>query len=253
MGALHEGHLDLVRAAKASGDLTVVSIFVNPTQFNNPDDFANYPHTLEEDLSRLKAAAVDFVFIPSKQTVYPEDPTLHFGFGDLEAVLEGAFRPGHFNGVGIVVSKLFNFIKPHKAFFGQKDLQQVAIINRLINDLSFDVQMVTVPTKREADGLAMSSRNLRLTAEERKESRIIINSLRKAEKELLDGMTWFDIQNQIKRDFRNSPLARLEYFELVHPASFKTYEVFTPLEKSSICIAAFIGNIRLIDNLTIIP
>lgn len=253
MGALHVGHFDLVRKARQESDIVVVSIFVNPTQFHNQEDFDNYPSTLKEDLAKLELEKVDFVFIPKTETIYPEKPKLSIHFGTLETVLEGAFRPGHFNGVGIVVSKLFNIIKPHTAYFGQKDLQQTGIIRRLVNDLSMNINLVIVPTRREDDGLAMSSRNLRLSPEERKQALILSSSLTKAKQELLAGKPWFEVHNQIKRDFEEVPLASLEYFELVHPESFVSYTAFDPKEKSSICVAAYLGKIRLIDNLPIIP
>lgn len=253
MGALHEGHLDLVRQAKSDTDIVVVSIFVNPTQFNNQEDFDNYPITIKEDLAKLEQEAADFVFIPKTETIYPEKPLLSINFGELETVLEGAFRPGHFNGVGLIVSKLFNYIKPHAAFFGQKDLQQTSIIKRLICDLSFDIKLVIVPTRREEDGLAMSSRNVHLSAEERSQSLILFNSLTKAKEELLAGKSWFEVQNQIKRDFAETSLARLEYFELIHPEVFTSYSEFDIGQKSSICVAAYVGKTRLIDNLPIIP
>ncbi|SFT78742.1 pantoate--beta-alanine ligase [Algoriphagus locisalis] len=252
MGALHEGHLDLVRKAKSECDIVVVSVFVNPTQFNNQEDFDNYPNTLEADLAKLKEEKVDFVFVPNTENIYPEKPQLSIDFGNLETVLEGAFRPGHFNGVGIIVSKLFNIIRPHKAYFGQKDLQQTGIIKRLVKDLSMNVQLVIVPTRREQDGLAMSSRNMRLSTDERQQALILINSLEKAKQELLTGKAWFEIQNQINHDFEEMPLASLEYFELIHPESFTRYSAFDANQKSSICVAAYVGKIRLIDNLPII-
>ena len=253
MGALHEGHLDLVRKAKAESDIVVVSIFVNPTQFNNQEDFDNYPNTIDADLDKLRNENVDFVFIPNTKSIYPEKPLVSINFGELERILEGAFRPGHFNGVGIIVSKLFNIIRPHKAFFGQKDLQQTGIIKQLVKDLSMDVDLVIVPTRREEDGLAMSSRNLRLTAEERQQALILIDSLKKAKQELLAGKPWFEVQNQIKCDFEDMPMASLEYFELIHPESFTRYSEFDSTQNSSICVAAYLGKIRLIDNLPIIP
>lgn len=253
MGALHEGHLDLIRKAKLESDIVVVSIFVNPTQFNNQEDFDNYPTTIEEDLDKLKNENVDFVFIPKTEAIYPEKPRLSINFGELETVLEGAFRPGHFNGVGIVVSKLFNIIKPHKAYFGQKDLQQTGVIRRLVKDLTMDVQLVIIPTKREADGLAMSSRNVRLSPEERIHALILIKSLTKSKQELLSNKSWFEVQNQVKRDFEENPVASLEYFELIHPESFTIYTDFEVTHKASICVAAYLGKIRLIDNLQIIP
>lgn len=253
MGALHEGHIDLVRKAKSKSDIVVVSIFVNPTQFNNQEDYDNYPTTINEDLDKLRNENVDFVFLPKTETIYPIKPELSIYFGELEMVLEGDFRPGHFNGVGIVVSKLFNIIKPSQAYFGQKDLQQSSIIKRLVRDLSMDIQLEIVPTRRETDGLAMSSRNLRLTKDERSQALILINSLTKAKQELLEGKPWFEVQNQIKSDFKEMTLASLEYFELIHPERFTTYKDFDSSQKSSICVAAYLGKIRLIDNLPIIP
>jgi pantoate--beta-alanine ligase len=252
MGALHEGHLDLIRASKKLSDITVVSIFVNPTQFNNSEDYSNYPSKLNEDLERLRQEKVDFVYIPSAKEIYKEPPLLSFSFGNIESTLEGAFRPGHFNGVGIVVSKLFNFIRPHFAFFGQKDLQQVGIIKRLIIDLSFNIELVVVPTRRESDGLAMSSRNLRLSPQERYSATLLFHCLSRAKNELLAGKNWFEVHHETLHNFEENSLARLEYFNLVHPESFECYQEFDASQKSSICVAAYIGNIRLIDNLPII-
>jgi pantoate--beta-alanine ligase len=252
MGALHDGHLDLVQKSLEECQVTVVSIFVNPTQFNNPEDFNKYPKTLEQDLAKLALAGVDYVFVPSEQEMYSAPTNLKFDFGELEHVLEGKFRPGHFNGVGIVVSKLFHIIRPHVAFFGQKDLQQVAIIKRLVSDLSFELNLSVVPTRRELDGLAMSSRNLRLDPKEREKALLLIRSLEKAKTALSQGKCWNAVREQIEADFKAEPLARLEYFELVHPDTFDTFTIFDPAKKSSICVAAFIGDIRLIDNLPII-
>ncbi|MBA4298504.1 pantoate--beta-alanine ligase [Algoriphagus alkaliphilus] len=252
MGALHDGHLDLVAKSRSTCDVTLVSIFVNPTQFNNPEDFQKYPKTLDLDLEKLTQAGVDYVFLPSVEEMYPAPTQLKFYFGDLEHVLEGKFRPGHFNGVGIVVSKLFHLIRPHVSFFGQKDLQQVAIIKRLVADLSFDLKLEVIPTRREVDGLAMSSRNLRLSPQERLTALLLFSSLEKAKTELLNGKSWFEIQVEIRSGFENEPFAQLEYLELIHPDSFETYTVFDSIQKSSICVAAFIGAVRLIDNMPII-
>jgi pantoate--beta-alanine ligase len=252
MGALHGGHLDLVNKSRLSCDVTIVSIFVNPTQFNNSEDFLNYPKTLELDLEKLKESGVDYVFLPTVEVMYASPPKLKFDFGDLELVLEGKFRPGHFNGVGVVVAKLFHLIKPHIAFFGQKDLQQVAVIKRLVKDLSFDLHLDIVPTRRESDGLAMSSRNLRLNPAQRQLALILVQSMEKAKSELLAGKTWIEIKHQIELEFENEPSAKLDYFELIHPDTFETFNSFDATQSSSICVAAFIGDIRLIDNLPII-
>lgn len=253
MGALHEGHLDLIRASKKSTDLTVVSIFVNPIQFNNSEDFEKYPILTDQDLKLLEKENVDFVFLPSAESIYPEKPRLSFNFGELETVLEGAFRPGHFSGVGVIVSKLFNIIRPHQSFFGQKDLQQVAIIKRMVADLSFPVEITVVPTRREGDGLALSSRNMRLSSSEREKALLLFNNLTHAKNELMKGEKWLAVRNQITQVFEAEPLAKLEYFELVDPETFLVYSEFDPTKKSSICVASYIGNIRLIDNLPIIP
>jgi pantoate--beta-alanine ligase len=253
MGALHEGHLDLIRASKKSTDLTVVSIFVNPIQFNNSEDFEKYPVLTDQDLKLLEKENVDFVFLPSAESIYPEKPKLSFNFGELETVLEGAFRPGHFSGVGVIVSKLFNIIRPHQSFFGQKDLQQVAIIKRMVTDLSFPVEITVVPTRRESDGLALSSRNMRLSSSEREKALLLFNNLTHAKNELMKGEKWLAVRNQITQVFEAEPLAKLEYFELVDPETFLVYSEFDPTKKSSICVASYIGNIRLIDNLPIIP
>jgi pantoate--beta-alanine ligase len=252
MGALHDGHLDLVKKSRSSCDVTIVSIFVNPTQFNNSEDFLKYPKTLDQDLEKLTLSGVDYVFFPSEEVMYPTEPKLKFDFGELEHVLEGKFRPGHFNGVGVVVSKLFHLIRPTISFFGQKDLQQVAIIKRLVNDLSFELQLEIVPTRRETDGLAMSSRNLRLNTTEREKALILFRSLERAKSELLTGKNWLETQRQIELEFEDQTEAKLEYFELVHPDTFETLSSFDPTQKSSICVAAFIGDIRLIDNMPII-
>ena len=180
MGALHTGHLSLIEASKKQNDLTVCSIFVNPTQFNNAHDLSVYPRTLEADCQMLESIGCDAVFAPSAEEMYPQLPQIKFDFGDLERVMEGQFRPGHFNGVGIVVSKLFNIVQPDNAYFGQKDLQQCAIVNRLVKDLSFSLILNICPTQRETDGLAMSSRNRNLSPEQRNDAPHIYKALQKA-------------------------------------------------------------------------
>ncbi|GGF33600.1 pantothenate synthetase [Echinicola rosea] len=256
MGALHDGHLKLVKNAKANTDFVVVSIFVNPTQFNNPADLEKYPRTIEQDVKLLGEAGVDMVFLPAVGEMYPEPTKLTFDFGALERVLEGAFRPGHFNGVGVIVSKLFHIVQPDKAFFGQKDLQQVAIIRRMVDDLSFGVEVVVVPTSRELDGLAMSSRNGRLTAVDRKRALILFDSLTLARKELLAGKSWFEVQKKISHKFNLEQGVELEYFELVRTKSLETVSAIDISQQAepqeySICTAAYVGEVRLIDNLSI--
>lgn len=252
MGALHEGHLDLVRRSLQKTDVSIVSIFVNPIQFNNPEDFAKYPATLDQDLEKLRNLGVQYVFVPNVKSIYESLPQLKMDFGDLERVLEGEFRPGHFNGVGIVVSKLFHLIRPHHAFFGQKDLQQVAIIKRLVTDLSFQLELEVVETKRESDGLAMSSRNLRLSPEGRVKALLLSKSLNFAKTELLAGQSWLLIREKIQLLFDQEEDCQLEYMELVHPETFQIQDQLNSSVKSSICIAAFVGEVRLIDNLPIV-
>ena len=252
MGALHQGHLDLVAKSIETMDFTVVSIFVNPTQFNSSEDFQKYPQTLDADLGLLEAAGADFVFVPTVATLYPQPTHLRFDFGDLEQVLEGACRPGHFNGVGLVVSKLFHLIQPTCAFFGQKDLQQVAVIKRLVQDLSFDLSLEVVPTRREKDGLAMSSRNMRLNPEERQQALLLYTQLTQAKERLLAGEPWSKVWADAKAAFSDPTTFRFEYFALLHPETFEIFGTFTQDGPRSLCIAAFVGKVRLIDNLPVI-
>ncbi|WP_186757316.1 pantoate--beta-alanine ligase [Echinicola salinicaeni] len=256
MGALHEGHLNLVEKSKYHSDVTVVSIFVNPTQFNNLADLEKYPRTVEEDLKLLESKGVDYVFLPDVEEMYPQEAKLKMDFGDLETILEGALRPGHFNGVGIVVSKLFHIINPDYAYFGQKDLQQVAIIRQMVNDLSFGVELVVVPTVREADGLAMSSRNRRLNPADRKNALVLYESMVFAKNELLAGRTWFELKDKIQHKFNQLDGVKLEYFELVETDTLNIVVEqhitdFDQGKKYSLCTAAFVGDVRLIDNLPI--
>lgn len=249
MGALHTGHISLIESSKKENDLTVCSIFVNPTQFNNPEDLKKYPRTLEKDCEMLEAAHCDVVFAPSAEEMYPVQPALKLDFGTLETVMEGKFRPGHFNGVGIVVAKLFHIIKPDKAYFGLKDLQQVAVIRQMTNDLSFDLQIVPCPTLREADGLAMSSRNTRLSAEARTLAPHIHKALLLTKQKLQNGESSADTQAFATAYFKNYPEFELEYLEIAD------FDTLTPISqasapgKTAVCIAAFLGGVRLIDNI----
>ncbi len=261
MGALHEGHLSLIEASKAQNDLTVCSIFVNPIQFNNPDDLARYPRTLEADCALLAPAGCDAVFAPSAQEMYgprafdsaksPDmyaQPVLKFDFGDLERVMEGQFRPGHFNGVGIVVSKLFNIVQPDRTYFGQKDLQQVAVVRRMMIDLGFQIELHPCPTLREEDGLAMSSRNRNLTSEERAIASHIFKGLGLAKSGLLAGQNPAEIKRQTAEHFAQQPAFRLEYFEIVDAHTLQPVDSIAPAGQTALCIAAHLGKVRLIDN-----
>ncbi|QMW01099.1 pantoate--beta-alanine ligase [Spirosoma foliorum] len=249
MGALHEGHIKLIEAARKENDIVISSIFVNPVQFNNPDDLARYPRTLEEDSLQLQAAGCDVVFAPSVAEMYPESPGIRLNFGELETMLEGAFRPGHFNGVGIVVSKLFNIVQPKRAYFGQKDLQQVAVIRRLIRDLSFPIELIRCPTVREADGLAMSSRNRNLTPFEREQAPTLFQSLTLAHELLTEGHSPAQAKAAVTGIFSSNPNFRLEYVEIVNADTLQiANEVLAP-GQTAICLAAHLGKVRLIDNL----
>jgi pantoate--beta-alanine ligase len=249
MGALHDGHLTLIQQARQQTDVVVCSIFVNPVQFNNADDLARYPRTLDADCQLLEMAGCDIVFAPSVDEMYAEPPTLTFNFGRLESVMEGAFRPGHFNGVGLVVAKLFNIVQPDKAFFGQKDLQQVAVIRSLIRNLSFPIELVRIPTVREADGLAMSSRNRNLTLDERNQATTLFAALTLAHTQLTDGKSP-DQAKAAVRDFMDAkPAFRLEYVEVANADTMMPVDEVLAPGQTAICIAAHLGNVRLIDNL----
>jgi len=260
MGALHVGHLSLIEASRLANDLTVCSIFVNPIQFNNSDDLARYPRTLEADCVMLDIARCDVVFAPSAEEMYgqasvgskPTDaynkPVLKFDFGDLERVMEGKFRPGHFNGVGIVVAKLFHIVQPERTYFGQKDLQQVAVIRRMMIDLGFQIELNVCATLREADGLAMSSRNRNLTPDERQIAGHIYKGLCKAKEALVSGKTTAEVQAGMALHFAEQPAFRLEYFEIVHAHTLHTLETIQPVGETALCIAAYLGKVRLIDN-----
>lgn len=249
MGALHDGHISLIERAKTENDLAVCSIFVNPTQFNNSEDLKKYPRTLEHDCEMLLPAGCDVVFVPSAEEIYPSLPQLKMDFGTLETVMEGKFRPGHFNGVGIVVSKLFNIIKPEKAYFGLKDLQQVAVIRRMVQDLSFDLEIIPCPTLRETDGLAMSSRNTRLSPEARALAPQIYKVLNLAKEKLQAGASVCEMQTAVNEHFANFSAFELEYFEAADFDTLLPIEAKIADGKTALCVAAFLGGVRLIDNI----
>ena len=249
MGALHEGHLALVRQSKAENDLTVVTIFVNPTQFNNPDDLEKYPRSLDEDLALLRDEGVELVFVPEVDEIYPRPSDISIKFSLLENTLEGKFRPNHFSGVAIVVSKLFHLVAPDVAYFGQKDLQQVSIISRLVSDLNFDLKIAMIPSVREKDGLALSSRNQRLNESGRKQATVLYQSLQFSKTELLLGTSWLDIVEKATSLIAEKPLVRLEYLELVNVHDFTLAKEINSQIPQAICIAAYVGDIRLIDNI----
>lgn len=250
MGALHEGHLQLLRASAKENDITVCSIFVNPTQFNNLQDYELYPRTSEQDIALLKTVSCDFLFEPDAGEVYTQQSMLQFSFGALEGVMEGEHRPGHFNGVATIVSKLFHYVMPHRAYFGQKDIQQVAVVRQLIQALSFDLELVCYPTVREQDGLAMSSRNKRLDATQRE----IATCLYKALQQAADALTLTpikDIKQNVADYLHTKAQVELEYFEIADAVTLQPLQNVEGLEEAALCIAAFVGPVRLIDNLVV--
>jgi pantoate--beta-alanine ligase len=250
MGALHEGHLQLLRTAAAQNDVIVSSIFVNPTQFNNPEDYRLYPRLLEEDLVLLRQVGCDLVFAPPASVMYPQEAAMTFNFGKLEEVMEGQYRPGHFNGVAVVVSKLFNIVKPDRAYFGQKDLQQFAIIRQLVHDLSFDLELVCHPIIRAEDGLALSSRNRRLSPEQRQEASCLFKALELSARKV--GQEPFSqIKAEAEAYLAGFPAIRLEYFEIADADTLQPLHEPAPAGKTALCLAAWVGPVRLIDNIVL--
>lgn len=269
MGALHEGHLSLIRAARAKSDVVAVSIFVNPTQFGPGEDFTRYPRNLEKDCQLLESEGVAVVFAPSAEEMYPEkstvlptprrsgapsssEPTTWVTVESLSDRLCGKSRPGHFRGVATVVAKLFNIVKPDVAFFGQKDAAQVAVIKRMVLDLNIPVQIEVCPIVRESDGLALSSRNAYLSPDDRKMGLVLHASLQRAQKLFDDGeRDATKIAAEAKKAFVWQPAVKLDYFEIVDP---DTLEPLTTIDKRSlVAVAAFVGNTRLIDNILLEP
>lgn len=252
MGALHEGHLALVRKALLENDEVVVSIFVNPTQFNNPDDLKAYPRTLESDLELLEPLGDLIVYVPSVEEIYPTPSLVTLQFGYLEHILEGEFRPGHFQGVGQVVSKLFHHVKPSRAYFGLKDLQQVAVIQALVDGLDFPVEIIPCPTVREKNGLAMSSRNQRLSSQVKEEAGAIFQGLKELKIKLQQGENWEESKRIIWQQWANRSTWEPEYLEVVQfPALTPVDFPWRPGKRWSICTAVYVEGVRLIDNLMV--
>lgn len=252
MGALHDGHLSLVRAAREKTDVVAVSIFVNPTQFGPNEDFAKYPRNLESDSKMLELEQVDVIFAPSVDEMYPPGAITWVTVEGMSDRLCGKSRPGHFRGVTTIVAKLFNIVEPDIAFFGQKDAAQVAIIRRMVRDLDMPVEIEVGEIVRELDGLALSSRNEYLNPHERKSALILNRSLLRALKLFDEGER--DSARLIangKEEFANEPSARLDYFEIVDPGSLEP--ISTISNRALIAVAGFIGNTRLIDNIIVDP
>ncbi|MFI3265745.1 MAG: pantoate--beta-alanine ligase [Rikenellaceae bacterium] len=248
MGALHAGHVSLVEQARKSCDTVVVSVFVNPTQFNDPKDLENYPRTLEADALLLEAAGADIVFAPTVDEIYPQTDNRIFDFGLIDKVLEGAMRPGHFNGVAQVVSRLFDIVKPNLAFFGEKDFQQLAIIRELVSQLELGIEIVGCPIIRAESGLALSSRNTLLKPEHLEIAPLIYKTLSEAT-EMSKTQDIETVKKYVLETINSSKLLEVEYFEIVNADSFEDVSSFDCACNKRGCIAVYAGEIRLIDNI----
>jgi pantoate--beta-alanine ligase len=248
MGALHQGHASLINKCARENDVTVVSIFVNPTQFDDPSDLEKYPRAPEEDLEMLRSLGTDLVFMPDEKEMYPEPDTRVFDLGGLDRLMEGRSRKGHFNGVAQIVSKLFAAVKPGRAYFGQKDFQQLVIIRHLVRLLDLDLEIVACPIIREADGLAMSSRNRLLTGEQRKAAPFIYQTLTEARRRKED-FSPSELKDWVESRFRDRFMFRLDYFEIVDDKDLKPVLAWEEEVNKVGCIAVLLGEIRLIDNI----
>jgi len=252
MGALHEGHLELIRQSKGKCDITAVTVFVNPTQFGPHEDLEGYPRTLDSDLAHCRTAGVDLVFAPSVETMYQPDSTTTVSVRGLTAGLCGPFRPGHFDGVATVVAKLFHILPADAAFFGEKDYQQLAVIRRMVRDLNIPIDIVGVPTVRAADGLALSSRNAYLTASQRRQATSISGALFRAADRVAAGQQIVSaLVEDIRAQIHMAGPVEIEYVDVVDPA---TLERITHIDRQArICVAVRIGPCRLIDNVGVDP
>lgn len=248
MGALHKGHLSLVDCATRDNDLVVASIFVNPTQFNDSGDLERYPRDLNSDLKLLDSVKCGIVFAPEEKEMYPESDKRVFDFGGLDKVMEGKHRPGHFNGVAQIVSKLLDLIKPDRAYFGLKDFQQLTIVKALVKKMGLNTEIVACPIVRENDGLAMSSRNRLLTVEERNESSLIAKTLLKA-RNLIHHKSVKELAGWVIETVNKSNLLNVEYFEIVDAVNLKPVEDWNEPSVKIGCIAVYCGKVRLIDNI----
>lgn len=248
MGALHEGHASLVRRSVAENDVTVVSVFLNPTQFNDPKDLERYPRTLEADCELLDACGADIVFAPGVEEVYPEPDTRCFSYPPTDSVMEGAMRPGHFNGVCQIVSKLFSYVEPDKAYFGEKDYQQIAVIRRMVADLGFGLEIVPCPVIRQADGLAMSSRNTLLSDEERQTAANIYRVLNESR---TLGLSVQQTHDYVVKEIDAIPMLEVQYFNIVDGDTLADVSSWDEAQSIVGCITVFCGEkpIRLIDHI----
>ncbi|MCQ2236887.1 MAG: pantoate--beta-alanine ligase [Bacteroidales bacterium] len=251
MGALHVGHLSLIKRACDECDFVVISVFVNPTQFNNPEDLRTYPRTLEADKKLIEDnTSAQVVFAPSVEEVYPEPDTRQFSFGPIAEVMEGEHRPGHFNGVAQIVSKLFMFVEPDKAYFGEKDFQQLAIIRKMVKDYKFNIQIVGCPIVRYMDGLAVSSRNALLQEDERAIAPIIQATLRRSVEEMQYKMTPAEVIAWVTKTLNNIEHLEVEYYSIVDGLTLQPINEWNETNYVVGCITCYCGKVRLIDNIT---
>lgn len=248
MGALHSGHISLVERCVKENDVCVVSVFVNPTQFNDKADLERYPRTEEADKKLLEAAGCDIVFMPKVEEMYPEEDTRVFNFGSIETVMEGKYRPGHFNGVAQIVSKLFDAVEPTRSYFGEKDFQQVAIIRDMVRQLNLSVEIIACPIIREESGLARSSRNELLSAEERKKAALISQVLSKSVN-FAKEMSVDEVKNWVIDQFKTDEVFRMDYYDIVDGNSLQSVSSWNESDYIVGCIAVYCGKIRLIDNI----
>ena len=248
MGALHDGHISLVKRSVEENDVTVVSVFVNPTQFNDKADLERYPRTEEADKKLLQAAGCDIVFMPQVEEMYPEEDTRVFNFGCIETVMEGKYRPGHFNGVAQIVSKLFYAVEPTRSYFGEKDFQQVAIIRDMVRQLNIPVEIIACPIIREESGLARSSRNELLSAEERKKAALISEVLSKSVN-FAKEMSVEEVKNWVCEQFTHDEVFKMDYYDIVDGNSLQSVSSWEDSDYIVGCIAIYCGKIRLIDNI----
>ena len=251
MGALHSGHLSLVKESLINNGVTVTSIYVNPTQFNDKNDLKNYPRNFKQDCDLLESSGCDIVFSPNDNEMYPVPDTRIFDFGPIANVMEGKHRPGHFNGVAQIVTKLFDAVQPDCAYFGQKDFQQLSIIRKFVQDLNYPIKIIACPIFRENDGLAMSSRNLLLGENERKAAPLIFKTLTKA-KEKSKTANMVEVSRWVEQSINENSFLKLEYFEMVNTFSLLPVTNISGKEPITACIAVFAGKVRLIDNIDFI-
>lgn len=248
MGALHRGHLSLMNQSLKDNDITVVSVFVNPTQFNDKNDLEKYPRTLDKDTQLVNSLGVDYVFAPTVEEMYPEPDTRVFNYAPQDEVMEGIYRPGHFNGMCQIVSKLFSIVQPTRAYFGEKDYQQLVIVKRMVEDLKLDIEVVGCPIVREKDGLALSSRNALLSKEERENALLISKTLFESLK-LAANYSLKETLSFVKNTIQQNDNLELQYFEIVDANTLLPLEEWEDSSSIIGCITVFCGAVRLIDNI----